>query len=72
MKWSLLLVPISALLTFTSCRVPETYLLRHLLNDTSPSVRPVYNPEKAVVVTFGFTLVQIVNLNEAEQVIMVE
>lgn len=57
------------LVTGSSCTTYENRLLTHLLNDTSPFVRPVIQPEDPIIVTFGFTLVQIVQLNEHEQAI---
>ena len=72
MKSTISILLLLLALHHSSCKVIETKLLRHLLDGTVPHVRPVYNPDHPVIVTFGFTLVQIVNLNEAEQSIVMK
>ncbi|CAI9719259.1 neuronal acetylcholine receptor subunit beta-4-like [Octopus vulgaris] len=48
----------------------EQRLLLKLFDNYDTSVRPVYNSSKNVVVTFGFTLIQIMDMDEKNQVLI--
>lgn len=47
----------------------EQLLIAKLLRNYDPAARPVYNASKPVVVSFGFLLVQICDMDERNQIL---
>ena len=55
-----------------SSAIGEKELLKHLLNDANEHVRPVKDVRNPIVVTFGFSLIQIIDLVETDQYMSVK
>ncbi|XP_058964332.1 neuronal acetylcholine receptor subunit alpha-10-like [Pocillopora verrucosa] len=68
---SLVLVALISFVTITTTKglTPEERLITNLLANYTKEARPVKDPRQKVVVTFGFELVQLVNVDVRNQMI---
>lgn len=68
---SLIIFQVNHLVLFVLCVVPtdEQRLLDKLLHGYNPASRPVYNASDVVTVKFGFTLTQVSDMDEVNQVL---
>ena len=55
---------------YSNAAPEEQRLIKDLFAHYDPSVRPVYNGSHSVLITFGVTLVQVMDMDERNQVLV--